>query len=45
MNKPLRAVFFDLDGTLVRYRGVGYESSWGPSGFAEIPDLLRAAGS
>jgi len=25
----LRAVLFDLDGTLVRYRGVDFESSWG----------------
>lgn len=25
----LRAVFFDLDGTLVRYHGVDFESSWG----------------
>ncbi len=30
----LRAVFFDLDGTLVRYRGVPYESSWGAVGAA-----------
>ena len=26
---PLRAVVFDLDGTLVRYVGVEFESSWG----------------
>lgn len=25
----LRAVLFDLDGTLVRYRGITFESSWG----------------
>ncbi|MGC8962774.1 MAG: HAD family hydrolase [Candidatus Bipolaricaulaceae bacterium] len=29
-----RAVFFDLDGTLVRYQGVAYESSWGAIGLA-----------
>jgi phosphoserine phosphatase len=34
MAKPARAVFFDLDGTLVRYRGVDYESSWGALGAA-----------
>ncbi len=27
-------MFFDLDGTLVRYRGVDYESSWGAIGVA-----------
>lgn len=30
----IRAVFFDLDGTLVRYRGVAFESSWGALGVA-----------
>jgi len=30
----VRAVFFDLDGTLVRYEGVAYESSWGAIGLA-----------
>ncbi|MCS7216187.1 MAG: HAD family phosphatase [Candidatus Bipolaricaulota bacterium] len=30
----VRAVFFDLDGTLVRYAGVAYESSWGALGLA-----------
>jgi phosphoserine phosphatase len=30
----IRAVFFDLDGTLVRYEGVAYESSWGALGVA-----------
>lgn len=30
----IRAVFFDLDGTLVRYQGVEYESSWGAIGIA-----------
>jgi len=30
----IRAVFFDLDGTLVRYAGVAYESSWGAIGLA-----------
>ena len=30
----IRAVFFDLDGTLVRYKGVEYESSWGAIGLA-----------
>lgn len=30
----VRAVFFDLDGTLVRYQGVAYESSWGAIGLA-----------
>ncbi|MCX7750724.1 MAG: HAD-IB family phosphatase [Candidatus Bipolaricaulota bacterium] len=30
----IRAVFFDLDGTLVRYAGVPYESSWGAIGAA-----------
>ncbi len=30
----LRAVFFDLDGTLVRYHGYPYESSWGAVGAA-----------
>lgn len=34
MNKTLRGVFFDLDGTLVRYRDVDYESSWGAIGAA-----------
>ncbi|NOX44250.1 MAG: HAD-IB family phosphatase [Caldiserica bacterium] len=33
MNR-IRAVFFDLDGTLVRYRGVDFESSWGAIGIA-----------
>lgn len=41
----IRAVFFDLDGTLVRYRGVAYESTWGALGVAagvgrEWDDLL-----
>ncbi len=30
----IRAVLFDLDGTLVRYQGVAYESSWGAIGLA-----------
>jgi len=30
----IRAVFFDLDGTLVRYRGAPFESSWGALGAA-----------
>ncbi len=30
----MRAVFFDLDGTLVRYKGVPFESSWGALGVA-----------
>ncbi len=30
----IRAVFFDLDGTLVRYEGVAFESSWGALGVA-----------
>lgn len=30
----IRAVFFDLDGTLVRYHGVAFESSWGALGEA-----------
>ncbi|MGQ9699960.1 MAG: HAD family hydrolase [Candidatus Bipolaricaulaceae bacterium] len=30
----IRAVLFDLDGTLVRYQGVAYESSWGAIGRA-----------
>lgn len=34
MEKTIRAVFFDLDGTLVRYRGVDFESSWGALGVA-----------
>ncbi len=34
MARPIRAVFFDLDGTLVRYRGVDFESSWGALGVA-----------
>ncbi len=34
MATPIRAVFFDLDGTLVRYRGVDFESSWGALGAA-----------
>ncbi len=28
-RRPIAAVVFDLDGTLVRYRGVEFESSWG----------------
>jgi len=32
--RSIRAVFFDLDGTLVRYRGVDFESSWGAIGVA-----------
>lgn len=32
--RRIRAVFFDLDGTLVRYRGVDFESSWGAIGVA-----------
>jgi len=34
MAKGIRAVFFDLDGTLVRYQGVDFESSWGALGVA-----------
>jgi len=36
MNKPkhIGAVIFDLDGTLVRYQGVEFESSWGAIGAA-----------
>ncbi|MBC7220873.1 HAD family phosphatase [Candidatus Bipolaricaulota bacterium] len=30
----IRAVFFDLDGTLVRYQGAAFESSWGALGAA-----------
>lgn len=30
----IQAVFFDLDGTLVRYEGVDFESSWGAIGAA-----------
>lgn len=30
----IRAVFFDLDGTLVRYPGVAFESTWGALGVA-----------
>ncbi len=29
MRRRIRAIIFDLDGTLVRYRGVEFESSWG----------------
>jgi len=32
--RRIRAAFFDLDGTLVRYRGVDFESSWGAIGEA-----------
>lgn len=32
--KRIRGVFFDLDGTLVRYHGVDFESSWGAIGVA-----------
>ncbi len=32
--RRIRAVFFDLDGTLVRYREVDFESSWGAIGVA-----------
>ena len=48
MNKPkhISAVIFDLDGTLVRYQGVEFESSWGAIGAAagvkEEWDLLLA---
>jgi phosphoserine phosphatase len=42
----LRAVLFDLDGTLVRYRGVDFESSWGAiaaaAGVAEASQALLA---
>lgn len=43
----VRAVFFDLDGTLVRYQGVAYESSWGAIGLAagvgkEWDELLQS---
>jgi len=34
VNDGLRGVLFDLDGTLVRYLGVDYESSWGAIGEA-----------
>ncbi len=34
MKGGIRAVFFDLDGTLVRYQGVDFESSWGALGVA-----------
>lgn len=29
MRQSIRAIIFDLDGTLVRYHGVEFESSWG----------------
>ena len=29
MGSHIRAIIFDLDGTLVRYHGVEFESSWG----------------
>lgn len=29
MDRQIRAIIFDLDGTLVRYHGVEFESSWG----------------
>ena len=29
MRQRIRAIIFDLDGTLVRYNGVEFESSWG----------------
>ena len=29
MGQQIRAIIFDLDGTLVRYRNVEFESSWG----------------
>ena len=29
MGRRIRAIIFDLDGTLVRYHGVEFESSWG----------------
>lgn len=32
--RRIRAVLFDLDGTLVRYQGVDFESSWGALGAA-----------
>lgn len=42
----IRAVLFDLDGTLVRYEGVAFESSWGAlgvaAGVAEKWDALLA---
>jgi len=34
MEKTIRAVLFDLDGTLVHYPGVPFESSWGALGVA-----------
>lgn len=34
MGKLIKAVLLDLDGTLVRYRGVDFESSWGALGAA-----------
>jgi len=34
MGKRIQAVLFDLDGTLVRYQGVEFESSWGALGVA-----------
>jgi len=34
VNRALRGVFFDLDGTLVRYCGMHYESSWAAIGEA-----------
>jgi phosphoserine phosphatase len=41
---PIDAVVFDLDGTLVRYHGVEFESSWGAvaaaAGVAEASDRL-----
>jgi len=29
VRQRIRAIIFDLDGTLVRYNGVEFESSWG----------------
>ncbi len=34
MTSRVKGVFFDLDGTLVRYRDVEFESSWGAIGVA-----------
>ncbi|MEW5826472.1 MAG: HAD-IB family phosphatase [Candidatus Bipolaricaulota bacterium] len=39
----IKAVVFDLDGTLVRYHGIDYESSWGAvAAAAGVSDRSRA---
>ena len=39
----IKAVIFDMDGTLVQYDGP-FQSSWDAIGYREIPELIEKFG-